>query len=586
MIYHETETTKDAMKVLLPFLKLYKNYRFRIALGVLLAMTTLMASIFLLALSGWFLAATAVAGFAGLYTFNYMLPAAGVRGGAILRTASRYAERLVSHDTTFRILAKLRLVTFKKILPLSAKQLAKYRKAELLNRLVADIDTLDHLYLRIISPLISAVVIILCLTIGLAYFDLRIALILGGLMLLTLLSLPLVFYHLGKKTGENLTIFKADYREQTTQLLQGHAELALSGAQTRFRQRLDRTESEWLAHQAHQANLTGLSAAGLLLISGCVAVFVLWLAAGRFSVESQALAALFFFAALAAFEALAAVPNAFLHLSRVVTSAVRVNQLCEQSPDILFPAESAQVPLKTSISVTFDSVLLTYPNQVQPAVNHVSFQLKAGEHAAILGKTGCGKSTLLNLLTRTWDYSQGQILLDDRPVTQFDEASLRQLIAFVPQKTAIFNATLRHNLALAAPNADDETLANALRQVDLDYLLIDQGLNQWLGEGGRQLSGGELRRIGIARALLHQSPLIVMDEPTEGLDSETEQQILSLIRTHCQHKTLIMVTHRLTGLAYFDVIYVMDAGNIVATGTHEVLLSQQGYYTQLHHASL
>ncbi|HBX12166.1 MAG TPA: cysteine/glutathione ABC transporter ATP-binding protein/permease CydC, partial [Leclercia adecarboxylata] len=178
------------MRALLPYLALYMRHKWMLILGVVLAIVTLLASIGLLTLSGWFLSASAVAGFAGLYSFNYMLPAAGVRGTAITRTAGRYFERLVSHDATFRVLQHLRVTTFSKLLPLSPAGLARYRQGELLNRVVADVDTLDHLYLRVISPMVGALVVIVVVTLGLSLLDASIALVLGGIMLLTLCLLP------------------------------------------------------------------------------------------------------------------------------------------------------------------------------------------------------------------------------------------------------------------------------------------------------------------------------------------------------------------------------------------------------------
>ncbi len=182
------------MRALLPYLALYKRHKWLLSLGVVLAIVTLLASIGLLTLSGWFLSASAVVGMAGLYSFNYMLPAAGVRGAAIIRTAGRYFERLVSHEGTFRVLEHLRVYTFSRLLPLSPSGLARFRQGELLNRLVADVDTLDHLYLRVISPLIGALAVIAVVTLGLSLLDVTLALTLGGIMLATLLLLPPLFY--------------------------------------------------------------------------------------------------------------------------------------------------------------------------------------------------------------------------------------------------------------------------------------------------------------------------------------------------------------------------------------------------------
>ncbi|MNC39551.1 Lipid A export ATP-binding/permease protein MsbA [compost metagenome] len=222
----------------------------------------------------------------------------------------------------------------------------------------------------------------------------------------------------------------------------------------------------------------------------------------------------------------------------------------------------------------------TYPDQPLPVLNNVTLNIAAGEHIALLGRTGCGKSTLLQLLTRAWNADSGQILLNGQPLASYDEATLRAMTTVVSQRVHIFSSTLRENLRIAAPAASDEDLNLALQQVGLDKLLENEGLNAWLGDGGRQLSGGEQRRLGIARALLHQAPLLLLDEPTEGLDAETEQQILALLRQHCRGKTLILVTHRLYGLEHFDRICVMDGGSIVEQGSHAALMRQPGRYAQ------
>lgn len=187
---------------------------------------------------------------------------------------------------------------------------------------------------------------------------------------------------------------------------------------------------------------------------------------------------------------------------------------------------------------------------------------------------------MLQLLTRAWDPQSGEILINDRPLSALNEATLRQIISVVPQRVHLFSATLRDNLLLAAPHASDEALSAILRRVGLEKLLEDDGLNARLGEGGRQLSGGELRRLAIARALLHDAPLMLLDEPTEGLDATTESQMLELIGDVMRDKTVLMVTHRLRGLSRFDQIIVMDNGQIIEQGNHADLLAVQGRYYQ------
>lgn len=568
------------MRALLPYLALYKRHKWMLTLGVVLAILTLLASIGLLTLSGWFLSASAVAGFAGLYSFNYMLPAAGVRGTAIARTAGRYFERLVSHDATFRVLQHLRIFTFSKLLPLSPAGLARFRQGDLLNRVVADVDTLDHLYLRVISPLVGAFVVIVVVTLGLCMLDVPIALTLGGIMLLTLLLLPPLFYRAGKATGEKLTRLRGDYRQQLTSWLQGQAELTIFGASRRYRARMESTELSWHEAQRRQSELTALSQALMLLIGGFAVIAMLWMAAGGVGGNTQpgALIALFVFCALAAFEALAPVTGAFQHLGQVIASAVRITQIVEQTPEVQFKEGHSVVP--DSVAVQLTEVTFAYEGQTQNALDGINLTVQAGQHVAILGRTGCGKSTLLQLLTRAWDPRQGQILFNTTPLTDFNEQTLRKIVSVVPQRVHLFSATLRDNLLLASPTASDEALCAVLEQVGLHKLLEDDGLNAWLGEGGRQLSGGELRRLAVARALLHDAPFMLLDEPTEGLDATTESQILDLLAQTMKNKTVLMVTHRLRGLANFDQIIVMDNGQIIEQGSHAELFAKQGRYYQ------
>ncbi|HHT0094826.1 TPA: heme ABC transporter ATP-binding protein/permease CydC [Raoultella planticola] len=568
------------MRALLPYLALYKRHIWLLTLGVVLAIVTLLASIGLLTLSGWFLSASAVVGVAGIYSFNYMLPAAGVRGAAIIRTAGRYFERLVSHDATFRVLQHLRVFTFSKLLPLSPAGLARFRQGELLNRVVADVDTLDHLYLRVISPLIGALVVIVVVTAGLSILDVTLALTLGGIMLVTLLVLPPLFYRAGKPAGESITQMRGQYRQQLTAWLQGQAELMLFSASDRYRKQLEKTEQRWQDAQRRQAELTALSQALMLLIGGVAVVAMLWLTSAGVGGNSQpgALIALFVFCALAAFEALAPVTGAFQHLGQVIASARRITQITAQQPEVTFTAGNGQA--FGQVSLTLNQVTFSYPQQPSTALENISLQVGAGEHIAILGRTGCGKSTLLQLLTRAWDPADGEILLNDQPLTRLNEATLRQAMSVVPQRVHLFSATLRDNLLLAAPGASDIQLMKALERVGLEKLLEDSGLNAWLGEGGRQLSGGELRRLAIARALLHDAPLMLLDEPTEGLDATTESQILDLLAEVMREKTVLMVTHRLRGLARFNRIIVMDNGKIIEQGSHAELLAEQGRYYQ------
>lgn len=212
------------------------------------------------------------------------------------------------------------------------------------------------------------------------------------------------------------------------------------------------------------------------------------------------LIALFVFCALAAFEALAPVTGAFQHLGQVIASALRITQIAEQEPEVTFSGAQTAVP--TQVALTLGNVTFAYEKQAQNALEGITLSVKAGQRIALLGRTGCGKSTLLQLLTRAWDPQHGQIRFNDTPLTDFSEQTLRKTVSVVPQRVHLFSATLRDNLLLAAPQASDDDLHAMLEQVGLQKLLENDGLNGWLGEGGRQLSGGELRRLAIARAFV------------------------------------------------------------------------------------
>jgi ATP-binding cassette, subfamily C, bacterial CydC len=551
------------MKALLPFLALYKRYLTRMALGMLLALVTLLSSLFLLSLSGWFLAATAFAGIAGLYTFNYMLPAAGVRGAAILRTTARYAERLVSHNTTFKLLAFLRILAFKKIVPLSSRQRQHYQKADLLNRFIADIDHLDHVYLKLLSPFITGFIAIIVLFLGLSPFNLSLAILISTVLLLTLIMTPIYFYQAGKTTGQQLAQQKSDYRQHVVSYLQGQAELTIFDAREQFRQQLDQAENRWLQNQQQQARLASLAQSWIIIIIGLLTSFVLYLSISGITFTQPPIIALFVFICLSCAEILAPIPNAFIYLGHVIASAKRIGELFNQQPDIDYPSTSP-IEITTAPKLQLTDVTFTYPQQQIATINQLCWDINAGEHIALIGKTGCGKSTILKLITRTWEANQGQITINDVNLRDFSESSLRNFMAVIPQRIDIFNDTLRNNLLIGNPSATDQQLIEVLTLVGLEKLLASEnGLTLWLGENGRALSGGEKRRIGIARALLHDAPLVLMDEPTESLDNETEQQIIALIRQIYTNKTLIMVTHRLTEHQMFDKVYMMENGKIM-----------------------
>ncbi|KPL98295.1 cysteine/glutathione ABC transporter ATP-binding protein/permease CydC [Vibrio splendidus] len=572
------------MRDLLPYLKLYKKHWFGLSLGMLLAFATLSASIGLLTLSGWFISASAVAGLTiARETFNYMLPGGGVRGLAMSRTAGRWGERVVSHNATFKLLTDLRIFFFKKLAPLIPGRISNLRDADLLNRLVADVDAMDHVYLRLVSPVTVGVFGIFFLTLFLMWFDSSLGLILGSILLIMLLVWPILFYKLGKRNGGELTQNKADLRVTTLDWIEGYSELTLFGAEERYRNAILETQRKLMANQFVNANLTGMASAALMLFNGLTLVLMLWLAAdGVGGNAPDPFIALMAFATMASFELLMPIAGAFQHLGQTLSSARRLNEVILSEPEVQFAEE--KLDINKPLDITFSNVTFNYPDSERNVLNAVDLTIPATNKVAIVGQTGSGKSTLIQLLTRYWDPKKGYISIAGIELTQWNESQLRESISVVSQRVDILNGTLRDNLLIARPEATDDHLANILKDVGLEKLLENNALDSWLGDGGRQLSGGEKRRIGIARAILHDAPILLLDEPTEGLDKQTEQSIMTLFEKHFEGKTVIFITHRLIGLESMDSIVLIEQGEIVEHGSHESLLNEAGRYFQLRQA--
>ncbi|WP_107946613.1 heme ABC transporter ATP-binding protein/permease CydC [Shewanella baltica] len=579
------------MKVLIPFIRLFSRQWLMMSVGLLLTIITLMAGIGLLSLSGWFLSATAVAGLTIItaQSFNFFTPAGGVRFLSIARTASRYGERLATHEATFKLLTELRVWAWRKLLPLSAKNLQGLRRGDMLNRLVADIDTLDHLYLRLLTPMAASLLMTGLLYLFLAWFDAKLALSLCLFLVAIWLVMPLLFYRLGHAPSRTMLETKRHYRVQLLDMLQGQAELSLFGANDRFRQKLNDAQTELFRSQSAMANITALSQAILILSTGSALIMMLYLAAQGVgdAVPPGPMFALMVFATMACVEMMMPIAGAFQHLSGCVLAATRINEITEQEADIQFVTDTGLRAKSGALQI--EDIHFGYRDD-QHVLQGLSLEIKAGQKVALLGPTGCGKSSLLALITREWQAQQGHIKLDGLPLAEYSERGLRDAMTVISQRIYLFAGTLRENLVIALPviegekrTAHDKRLIDVLQRVGLGALLTgDKPLDRWIGEGGRQLSGGEQRRIGVARALLRDAPLLLLDEPTEGLDKRTEREILSLLFEFAQDKTLLMISHRLTAMAKMDQIHLLGQGKIIASGTHQSLIEDSAEYQALY----
>lgn len=581
----DTLNAKSGHGALSPFLKMIGHHWPFMALGGALALLATLAAIGLLSLSGWFITATAYAGLnvATAKAFNFFLPSIGVRLFAMIRTGARYGERVIAHDATFRILETLRTWCYGKLEPLAPAGLARHHSGDLLTRITTDIDTLDNLYLRVLSPSLVAVASVALLVAFVGYFNTAIAWFSGALLVVAGCGIPFIAARAARSAARQLNVQAGRLRAILVDTVQGLAALLAYGA---HEDHLDKVQKQHLAlvgQQRKMSQVTGLTSAAMVLASGLAAAGTLYigvdaLASGTLTGPHLVLLTL---AVMAGFEAVAPLPNAYQYLGQTRKAADRLHAVTAIQPPVTFPSSS--VPPDQDCTIRFDNVSFQYAPKGPVVLQKINLQISSGQRAAIMGPTGSGKSTLLYLLARFEDPADGQIGLGPHLLPNFSEPALRDQICIVHQKSHIFNGTLKDNLLLAEPAASDEMLAKALSVVQLtDFVAgLPDGLQTWVGEAGRLLSGGQARRLAIARAVLSKARIWAFDEPTEGLDSATARAMMDNLLQWADGKTLIMVTHRPEAIEQMDRVILLDAGRIVAVDSPANLKKHNALYNHL-----
>ncbi len=571
------------MKELLPFIKLLQPHRIWAFWGVTAGILTLWASIGLMAIAGWFLSASAVAGLslAAIYLFDIHTPSAGLRGFAVLRTGARYAERVISHEATLRLLASLRVWFYQKIEPQAPASLYRHRSGDLLSRIVTDIDILDSLFVRVLSPTIAALVVTATMVGLLCWLALPLALVFLFFFLFAGIMTPLLAGWIGHRIGAEIQKQQAVLRSNLVEDLQGMADLTVYRAQHRHRhQRLGESD-HLLRLQEKMAMISGGSTALLALFGGLAALSALYVAVplAQNGYFSEPVLALITFGVLAAFESIQPLPLAYQVLGKIRTAAERLLEVSQAPSTVLFPNEPTAEP--KDLAIVFRHVVFAYPDSaIKRAVKAVDLVIPAQSTIALVGPSGSGKTTLAHLLTRFWDPDDGLITIGGSDLRHFSEKQLRNMVTMVSQKAHIFNATLRENLLIAAPHADEEQLYEALEQAQLAEFVaaLPDGLDTWAGENGSHLSGGEARRLILARALLKNAPIWILDEPTEGLDNHTRRRFTETIFTNLAGRSALFITHTPEALVRVDQVCFLENGHLTTCGSHEQLLADNPRY--------
>lgn len=556
------------MKDLWFFLKLFKVHSAWLAGGIMLSLLTALASIALLTLSGWFISASAIAGFVAVdgntLAFNFMLPAAQIRALAITRTVGRYGERVVTHEATFRVLAGIRSWFFQQLIPLVPGRLSALRSGDLLSRMTADIDALDALYLRLLAPAVAAAIGVSAVTVFLARYTPVISLTTGLMLIIASVWVPWIFNRLGRAGAEEIVVLAANFRIRQLDMMQGLADLIANQAYGRFSDKLGQFSDLMINTQRRNNRLSALSSAFGLLLSQFALFIALVLAAIAFKdgLLSGPDAAVVVFCTIAAFELVMPLPQAMQMLGKTQKAARRIRQVAEMPPTVTKPNQPLALPKRYDLHL--NDVSFRYSDRQGRVLKNINLTIPQGCKIAIIGPSGSGKTSLLHLLMRYYDPEQGCVLLAGQNIKHFDADELMTCFGVLSQRSQLFAASIKENLLIAKAEASATELNAAVKAAGLEKFIGDlpEGLETWVGESGVKVSGGEARRIALARLYLKNAPVLILDEPTEGLDSDTERDVFDALADFAKDKTVVMVTHREAGLGLVDVVYGMERGNL------------------------
>jgi len=507
----------------------------------------------------------------------------GVRFFGISRGVFRYLDRLVSHHVNFRLLSILRIWFYDCLKLLAPARLIHYQRGDLLSRAIGDIDALDQFYVRAVSPVISAIFATVGFSLLVGSWNVRLGWILAAGLSVTSFVLPALVYIFSQDPAKQLVDQRAILSQTMLDTLRGAAEMMVFQQQEEELTQINRVSLQTNRAQVGLAHSQGLSnGMNAVLTQGTVALMLLvGIPLVRTGELDGIMLAVIVLITMASFEISIPIAQAAQFWESSLQAARRLFEMADQQPAIIEPVIPVSVPEKPNILIR--NLSFQYHGNLPLAADHLNINLSYSRKIALVGENGSGKTTILNLLMRFWDCQPGEILIDGILVQEFSPKELRQRIGYVSPGGAIFQTTLRQNLLLANPGALDADLLRVLDCVQLGEWVqtLPDGLDTWLGASGLTISGGQLQRIQLARGLLMDAPIYLLDEPTTHLDVETENRLISLFRSIFQNRSLVWVTHRLVGLDWLDEILVLENGRVVERGNQHTLLESRGRFYQL-----
>lgn len=587
---------------LLTYLKQHKG---KALLALLLAAGTILAGMGLMTSSGYLISRAAER---PMIVDLFMVTAA-VRFFGISRAVVRYFERVVSHDLTFRILLRIRTAFYERLNAFSQKWMMSKRPGELLAGMISDIETLQNVYLRIISPVIVAIVICALTAFLLLFINPVLALTVPAIFVINGLLVPFLALRLARGTGKTDRRARGSLKVFLMERIQGMHDCLWLDNKKSVMQGFGEVQQDIDGVQHRNAATSGMVEGLNTLLANLGAFAALVLAIPLVlngQLQSVMLAALVL-GVFSSFEALQPLPNAFVQYDSFREAAKSLRSITEpessngdeqfkgqqmndaakadetiqgtNTSDEFKPSDRSRELLNEHPPISFHDVSFSYDQEKQ-VLQDIAFELPPACRTAIVGPTGSGKSTIINLLTGFWPPAEGAIRVDDHYLSHLDMHSYRSLLSVVSQDTFIFNRTVRENLLIADPGANDEQLERMLFRVGLDFL--GNKLDLELGSQGMKLSGGERQLFALARSLLKESRIWVLDELSANMDAGAERKMLDILWSTLGERTLLMITHRLVDMEKMDQILVMDEGRIVERGSHESLIKAKGRYAKMY----
>jgi len=529
----------------------------RVALSVVLGALTVVFGVGLMATAGYLISRAAE----HPPVLELTTAIVAVRFFGLSRPVARYLERLASHDLALRSLAQVRTRFFARIEPLAPGELEQYRRGELLDRMVGDVDALQGLYLRGLEPPLVAVLAgAVCVGATAAMLPVAAAFLTCGL-LVGGIAVPALAGALTRASGARRSEARAALTAELVELLRGAPELVAYGRERETTERIRAADAQ-LVRLARRDALAAGAADGLtLLVAGLTKVGVLAAAVSAHDAGtlSRVLVAALALLALASFESVTPLSTAARELAATLAARRRVLELVEREPAVRDPASPLPAPAGAPV-VALENVTARYPSSAGPVLRDATLRLEPGRAVALVGPSGAGKTTVANLLLRFLDPERGRVTIDGRDARDFAQRDLRRTFALAGQDAHLFNASIAANLRVARPNATDEELDDALRRARLaDWVAsLPDGLDTIVGEEGAHLSGGQRQRLVVARALLADAPVLILDEPTAHLDPATAEQLMDDVLDASAGRSVLLITHRPEGLARMDEVVSLD----------------------------